>query len=156
MVPYSDLTGRISVTVISDTTSQFDLMCKCFQGRRPLPLHSWSSHRTGLLFAGKLLEPHSGGPTNDNRPHSVAFGSFKGPIFTFFFFVCFILLIVSGHLVIPQNVSSCYTLLLERKKKKKKLLQLLQSCKTAVWKPFRRLIEPTCESVCSSRIFCFF
>lgn len=89
MVPYSDLTGRISVTVISDTTSQFDLMCKCFQGRRPLPLHSWSSHRTGLLFAGKLLEPHSGGPTNDNRPHSVAFGSFKGPIFTFFFFCLF-------------------------------------------------------------------
>lgn len=65
----------------------------------PSNLHSWSSHCTGLLFAGKLPDLHSRVPTYDNQPQSGLVWSLKG---TFFFH----LLISSGVLVVPKNVSS--------------------------------------------------
>lgn len=86
--------------------------CECFGVSIVGPQHC-----TGLLFAGKLLNLHSGVPTDHNQPQSIVVWSFKG--------IFFLLLISSGHLVIPKNGSSCCTLCW-----KGKALQLLQSyCK---------------------------
>lgn len=132
----TDLTGRISGTVTIGTGSQLDSSHECFGVSSPLPsnLHNWSSHCTGLLFAGKLPDLHSRVPTYDNQPQSGLVWSLKG---TFFH-----LLISSGVLVVPKNVSSSV-----RKRKP-----------SSVWKPFRRVIELVCRCQlgCSRGIFCFF
>lgn len=136
MIGVTDLTGRISATVAIGTGSQLDSLYECFGVLSPLPsnLHSWSSHCTGLLFAGKLLDLHSRVPTYDNQPQSGLVWSLKG---TFFH-----LLISSGVLVVPKIVSSSV-----RKRKP-----------SSVWKPFRRVIELVCHCQlgCSRGRFCFF
>lgn len=132
----TDLTGRISGTVTIGTGSQLDSSHECFGVSSPLPsnLHNWSSHCTGLLFAGKLPDLHSRVPTYDNQLQSGLVWSLKGTFFQ--------LLISSGVLVVPKNVSSSV-----RKRKP-----------SSVWKPFRRVIELVChcQRGCSRGIFCFF
>lgn len=131
-----DLTGRISATVTIGTGSQLDSSYECFGVSSPPPpsnLHSWSSHCTGLLFAGKLPDLHCRVPTYDNQPQSGLVWSLKG---TFFH------LLISSGVLVPKNVSSSV-----RKRKP-----------SSVWKPFRRVVELVCHCQigCSRGTFCFF
>lgn len=109
----------------------------------PQPLHSWSSHCTGLLFAGKLLNLHSWVPTYQNQPQLIVVWSFKG-IF-FFYWSCQDTLsspkmwVLVTPSVGKKKSSSCYSRTVNK-----------------VWKPFRWLIELTHQLVCSSGRFHFF
>lgn len=64
----------------------------------------------------------------------------------------FLLLILSGHLVIPQNMGVLVTPSIGEKKS--------SSCYSCAvnkgWTPFRRVIELTRQPVCLSGRFCFF